>query len=437
MLLHSRSFVSISATLITLALACAARAAQAAGIPATLSLAGAQQQAVERSRLVAAQDFAITASRELAVAAGQLPDPVIKMGIDNLPADGPDRLSIGRDFMTMRRIGVMQEVTGGEKRRLRAARVELDAAKTAGEKVALIANIRRDTALNWLERYYADAMVAVVAEQLQQATLEIDAAEGAYRAGRGSQVDLVMARSARVMLEDKASDLTRRVTSATAALARWVGDAASAPLSGLPAMDTVPLDAQALEAQFGHHPAIAVLALQEDIADADVRVAAANKKSDWSVELSYAQRGSSYSNMVSFGLSIPLQWDQKNRQDREVYAKQALVDQARAQKDDALRAEVAEIRSLLAEWQSGRERQDRYRRELIPLASERTAAALGAYRGGKATLGEVLAGRRNEIDVRLQALQLESETARLWAQLSFLFPDGSASAHYAPARGLK
>ncbi|MEP6702443.1 MAG: TolC family protein [Betaproteobacteria bacterium] len=437
MLLHSRSFVSISATLITLALTCAAHTAQASGIPATLSLAGAQQQAVERSRLVAAQDFAITAARELAVAAGQLPDPVIKMGIDNLPADGPDRLSIGRDFMTMRRIGVMQEVTGGEKRRLRAARVELDAAKTAGEKVALIANIRRDTALNWLERYYADAMAAVVAEQLQQATLEIDAAEGAYRAGRGSQVDLVMARSARVMLEDKASDMTRRVTSATAALARWVGDAASAPLSGLPAMDTVPLDAQALEAQFGHHPAIAVLALQEDIADADVRVAAANKKSDWSVELSYAQRGSSYSNMVSFGLSIPLQWDQKNRQDREVYAKQALVDQARAQKDDALRAQVAEIRSLLAEWQTGRERQDRYRRELIPLASERTAAALGAYRGGKATLGEVLAGRRNEIDVRLQALQLESETARLWAQLSFLFPDDGASGHYAPVRGLK
>jgi hypothetical protein len=40
----------------------------------------------------------------------------------------------------------------------------------------------------------------------------------------------------------------------------------------------------------------------------------------------------------------------------------------------------------------------------------------------------VLAARRNEIDVRTQALQLEMDTARVWAQLNFLHPaDASAS----------
>jgi hypothetical protein len=29
----------------------------------------------------------------------------------------------------------------------------------------------------------------------------------------------------------------------------------------------------------------------------------------------------------------------------------------------------------------------------------------------------------------MQALQLEMDTARLWAQLNFLFPDGDAAAH--------
>ena len=78
---------------------------------------------------------------------------------------------------------------------------------------------------------------------------------------------------------------------------------------------------------------------------------------------------------------------------------------------------------MLDEWQNGRERIARYRRELIPLANERTAAALTAYRGGKTGLNDVLAARRNELDVRLQALQLEADTARLWAQLNFLFPE--------------
>ncbi|MGH8623550.1 MAG: hypothetical protein ACRET3_15570, partial [Burkholderiales bacterium] len=46
-----------------------------------------------------------------------------------------------------------------------------------------------------------------------------------------------------------------------------------------------------------------------------------------------------------------------------------------------------------------------------------------------AGLAEVLAARRNEIEVRMQALQLEMETARLWAQINFLFPDGANAQH--------
>src|SRR5438128_1439803 len=80
------------------------------------SLQDAQRRALERSRQLAAQDFAVTASREMAVAAGQLPDPVLKLGVDNLPISGSDQFSLTRDFMTMRRIGVMQELTRGEKR---------------------------------------------------------------------------------------------------------------------------------------------------------------------------------------------------------------------------------------------------------------------------------------------------------------------------------
>ncbi|MFX8653125.1 TolC family protein, partial [Acinetobacter baumannii] len=59
--------------------------------------------------------------------------------------------------------------------------------------------------------------------------------------------------------------------------------------------------------------------------------------------------------------------------------------------------------------------------ELIPLAIQRSQATLGAYRGGKASLTELLAARRNETDVRLQALELQAESARLWAQLNFIF----------------
>ena len=103
----------------------------------SLSLEEAQRRAVQRSQQVVAQNAAITASQEMAVAAGQLPDPVLKMGVDNLPVNGPDSWNLSRDFMTMRRIGVMQEITRGEKRELRAQRYEREAEKSAAEVAEL------------------------------------------------------------------------------------------------------------------------------------------------------------------------------------------------------------------------------------------------------------------------------------------------------------
>jgi len=66
---------------------------------------------------------------------------------------------------------------------------------------------------------------------------------------------------------------------------------------------------------------------------------------------------------------------------------------------------------------------------VLTLAAGRTQATLGAYRGAKASITDVLIARRSEIDLRLQALQLEMDTARLWAQLNFLVPDGRRDTH--------
>lgn len=400
------------------ALALATLSAQAQ----TLSLEEAQRRAVDRSRQLAAQDSAVRSSREMAVAAGQLPDPVLKAGIDNLPINGEDRFSVTRDFMTMRRIGVMQELTRGEKRDLRAQRFEREAEKSLAEKAAAVASIQRETALAWLERYYAEAMLKVVAEQIEQVKSEIAAAEAVYRGGRGSQADVIGAHSTLAALEDKASELRRRVLVGKTSLARWVGEGADAPLAAPPPSDSVRLNESNLEQDLAHHPEIAVLAKQEEVAAAEAKIAQASRTPDWTVEVAYQQRGSMFSNMVSVGVSVPLPWDRGNRQDREVAAKLAMAEQARAQREEMLRAHVGEVRGMMAEWQNGRERLARYEKDLLPLAAERSRAALAGYQGGKAGITDLLMARRNQTDMRMQAVQLEMDIARLWAQLNFLIP---------------
>ena len=95
---------------------------------------------------------------------------------------------------------------------------------------------------------------------------------------------------------------------------------------------------------------------------------------------------------------------------------------------------VAEAVGMWQEWQSDRERLARYDASLIPLSSERTRAAIAAYRGASSPLTAVLDARRSEIDTRMERLRLEMDTARLWAQLNYLIPAGHDVASSSLAR---
>jgi len=415
--------------LICVSFACIAIAgpsAHAVG-PEPLSLAETIRLAGGQSRQLAAQSAAVSAAREMSVAAGQLPDPVLRLGVDNLPVTGSDSYSLTNDFMTMRRIGVMQEFPREEKRRLRSERSEREAERESAGREATLANVHRDAALAWLDRYYTEEMRAVLEEMAQDTQALIVAAEAAYRGGRGSQADVLAARAALIGLEDRRSQLDRQLRIARIALARWIGADAERDLAGRPDIRSLQFDVAKLDEELQHHPQLAALAKQAAVADTDVRLARAAKKADWSVEFAYQQRGPSFSNMVSIGVSIPLQIAPGERQDREVAAKLAMAEQARAQLEDALRMHTAEVRSMIADWESGRERLSRIETALVPLAAQRSEAALAAYRGNAGSLTMVLEARRNERDIRMQALQLAADTARAWAQLNFLLPEHASA----------
>jgi outer membrane protein TolC len=400
--------------------AAAADTPSAAGQLLTLDKALGSAQL--RSRQLAGHDAAAAAAREMALAAGQLPDSTLKAGVNNLPIDGADRFSLTRDFMTMRSVGVMQEFTRDDKRRARSARFEREAGVAEAGRAVALANLQRDTAVAWLDRHYQERMRALLQVQRAEAALQIEAADAAYRGGRGLQADVFAARSAVAVIDDRIRQVDIQIATARTKLARWVGPDGEASLAPPPDLATAALQSGDLETHLEHHPQVMLMASQEAVARAEANIARSNKQSDWSVELMVSQRGSAYSNMVSVNVSVPLQWDQKNRQDREVSARLLLAEQIRAQRDELTREHVAEVRSWLQQWQGNRGRLTQYDGSLMPLAAQRTQASIAAYRGGSGGLAAVLDARRMEIDLAVERLRLELETAGLWAQLEYLIP---------------
>jgi len=396
---------------------------------AELSFAHAQQLALAQSAQLIGQDAAIAAASDLAVAAGERPDPVLSLGIDNLPVNTADRFSLSRDFMTMRRIGLMQEVTRRDKLDLRRQRQEKQTLLAGAEKVAEQSEILRAAGKAWLENYYAQQMLALLDEQLQQARQQVIVSEAAYRGGRNTQADVLAAQAEVLTLEDELADAQRQLRVAKTALARWVGvEQAGQVLAGEPDIHRIHFEVADLESHLNRHPDLVMLTRRVEVAETEAKLAEADKRSDWSVELSYAQRGPSFSNMMSVGVSTPLQWDQGRRQNRELAARQALLAQAKAERDDMFRGHVADVKARVDAWQTDRQRLQRAREHRLPLAQARVQAVLAAYRGGKVGLAEVLMARRNALALQQQTLQLEMQTAIEWVELNFLLPESAGGA---------
>lgn len=396
-----------------------------------LTLSEALQTAVARSQQVFASEASAAALAELAVAAGQLPDPVLKLGVESVPLSGPERFSLTRDFMTTQTISLMQELTRGDKRQLRVERVHQDAGRVAAERRQMIAAIQRETALAWIEARYTLVTLQLLELQGKEAQLQIEGAELAFRTGRGNQADVFAARAALAALQDTLRVTRRQGEAARLRLARWVGpDLARLPIEGQVPWQETPAGA-ALLADLERLPALSVLAAQVAAAETELRQAQANRRPDVTVEAMYGYRAK-FPDMISLGISIPLPINPGQRQDREVAAKLALLNEARAKLLDATAAEEAALRVGLNDWHTGRQRLERLRQDLLPAAHNRTQGALTAYSAGKAELATVLAARREELDASLQVLALEMETARSWAELNYLAPQEPSAAKEIP-----
>lgn len=399
--------------------------ASAAGHTATpLSLADAQRLAALDAPQLAAQVAALSAAEQSALGASQQADPKLLLGLDNLPVEGGDKFRLTRGSMTMRKIGFMQDFTRAEKLALRGERAAADVAKETVLLVAAKLGLRRDVALAWIERYFAERQLELVQTLARESELQIATTDATLAGGKGQATDAFTARLAVAQVADRITESERGVARARANLARWIGTAAaSTPLDAAPAFDHLTHSVAALTQNLETHPQLAVYVPLQAMAGSETRLAEAARRPDWTLEVAFQQRGPDYSNMFSIGVRIDLPLFQSRRQNPAIISRAAQAEQVRAQALAATRAYAAEVGNWFADWNAARARLQRYTTQLLPLAHERTEVALAAYRSGRGELAAVLDARRAEIDVRLNHLQLQSELARTWAQLNFLLPD--------------
>jgi outer membrane protein, heavy metal efflux system len=397
----------------------------AAGLAAAepLSFDAALDLATGTSPDIAVQTASVEAAQSASVAAGRLPDPKLTVGVENFPVTGEERGSLTRDFMTMRKVGLMQDVPNGGKRQSRAAAAAANTERAGAERRVSILTVRRDTALAWLARYYLERRGALIDELDRENQLFAQSVQAQFAGGRGMPADVVAPKQEAAEIADRRDELASEIAKSKASLRRWTGAAGDEPLAGDP--PALALDTEHLRGHIHEHPELAVFVPMTQAAQAEVHEAQAAKRPDWGVEVAYGRRGSAFSDMVSLQFTLDLPLFARTRQDPQIAAKRQELNRVEAQRDAMLRDHTQELDAELAEYEMTTRQLARLREAHLPLAQQKVDYQFASYRAGKADLTAVLNARRELIDERLKDIELDGKRAATVAKLYFFYGPGA------------
>ncbi|MCC6595810.1 MAG: TolC family protein, partial [Rhodanobacteraceae bacterium] len=187
--------MSMSCLQSTCRVACAALGALVMGTLAAPALRAQElsfNAALERAQQVApglqARAAQLVAAHEDAARATALPDPRLLLGLSNVPVEGAHAFDLRVDDMTMKQVGLMQEIPARAKREARAALAasRIDAAQA--EQAATRLRVREATAQAWIALWAAQAMLDALDAQREQAQLAAELAKARLAGGGGSAV---------------------------------------------------------------------------------------------------------------------------------------------------------------------------------------------------------------------------------------------------------
>lgn len=360
----------------------------------------------------------VDASRSASVAAGELPDPTLTVGVDNFPVSGPPAFTFGRDGMTMGRIGIEQEFTNPAKRRAQRGRAEASIAVAEAELAVETQNVRLATALAWIDLYYAKRRLAqldLLNADLNdlQATVTARLASGSARPSQALEPEQL-----RAAVADRRADLQAEVTKAQTRLARLTGDPQADAVGDPPLLE---IDGPALRAHVAGLPRLQALDAQANAAAANVTLAQADKRPDWRVGTSYGRRDPAYGDMVSVTVSIDLPLFGKQRQDPLIAARESEARRARLMREAGERDLIAELDADLADYAFRQKRLLNARQTLVPLAKRRAELDMASYAAGTLDLGSALLSTLALAEAEVEALARETEVARDMIRINYTY----------------
>lgn len=392
--------------LIGLALSLPARAEVPPGtsVESLLAAARAGSPELRAARLEA------EAARERIQPAGALPDPVLRIELENITKNGSQNASLSPSGVGDTKYTLMQPLPFWGKRDLKREVAGAEAAQAAG---------RADD--NWseiaarLKTLYAQYWLTGQALQLNRENSELtrrleQIAQARYAGGLAAQQDAIRAQLERSALDAELVGMESEYHHLMVFLNAMLARPANAPLAEPAALRPLPpvLDEAALSARLqAKNPQLAIEAARLGGAEKSRDLAYRNRYPDFVVgvvPMQVQNRVDAWSLMLE--MNLPLQQETRRSQERE---SERLLEAAGARREALGHRLHGDLTAALANLEGARRTEQITRSRLLPQAELTFKSALAGYENGKVDFATLLDAQRQIRNARLALLRARSE----------------------------
>lgn len=363
------------------------------------------------------------------LAAGTLPDPVLTIGLMNLPTNG---FAFDQEAMTQLKVGVSQTFGRGDSLALQQQALAQSAQQYPWLRSDKLAQVKAIVTESWLNAFRAQQSIALIEQDKALFSQLIDITEASYASSLGNtrQQDIIRAQLELTRLEDQLFMLEQQLESAKKRLTQWLPiDMLSQQLSGeqftiKPLADYQQLEFEQLMTLLLTHPAIIAIEKTLTAKQTQISIAKQSYKPQLGINMGYGYRddtpyGESRADLFSVGLSIDLPLFTSNKQDQQVNAAISLAEAAKTEKLIALQRLKGLYFKEVSQLERLQQRAKLYAQQLLPQMAEQAQAALNAYTRDDGNFSEVMRARISELNAKIDALNIEVDQQIIVARLNY------------------
>lgn len=383
-----------------------------------------------------------------------LPDPVINMGILNLPTDG---FAFDQEPMTQARVGVSQLFSRGDTLAIRHKQFSQLAERQPLLRADRQAQTRLQISHIWLDAYQSQRTIKLIEQDRALFDQLVDIVEASYASAQSQtqQQDVVRSHLEVSRLLDRLVQLNSQFEVAKARLYRWLyssevdtissPDTLSLALSGPVPVHAMPLvEMQTIFEQLStgqlaellsQHPAVKAIEQSIRANQTGAELAKQKYKAQWGVNASYAYRDNDQDNrsradFFSLGLSLKLPLFTESNVDQHVKSAQFMAESSKTEKRLLVREMMGEVKTLQRKSLHLQQRLTLYTNTILKQMKQQSDASLTAYTNDEGDFAEVMRARIADLNARIETLEIKVALSKTAYLLAYYLDDHPALAAF-------